>query len=83
MAAVAFSLQRLRAGTPSAGPHPGPMIAWGAAAYHPASPAAGNQPMARALEPLSTPFDSSGPQPVDALIHRALAENRTVQAAYQ
>jgi outer membrane protein, heavy metal efflux system len=33
-------------------------------------------------EPASSPADLAGPQPVEAYIHRALAENRTVQAAF-
>src|SRR5262249_34594915 len=51
------------------------------AAYHPddadarRAPAAGHDPMA-------SPTELSGPQRLDAYIHRALAENRTVQAAY-
>ena len=39
------------------------------------------RPMA-AILPESAPVDLSGPQPVDIYIRRALAENRTVQAAY-
>lgn len=35
-----------------------------------------------ASEPLPAPPELTGPQPVDLFIRRALAENRTVQAAY-
>ena len=53
----------------------------GAAAYHPPlDPPA--QPMAAATDPVPAPPELTGPQPVDAFIRRALAENRTVQAAY-
>jgi cobalt-zinc-cadmium efflux system outer membrane protein len=38
--------------------------------------------MAVTSEPAALPADLAGPQPVAAYIHRALAENRTVQAAY-
>jgi len=38
--------------------------------------------MAAALDPAPPPPDLTGPQPVDFFIRRALAENRTVQAAY-
>jgi outer membrane protein TolC len=38
--------------------------------------------MAAALIPAPIPPDLTGPQPVDAYIRRALAENRTVQAAF-
>ena len=41
-----------------------------------------SQPMAVASEPTSLPTELAGPQPVEAFIQRALAENRTVQAAY-
>src|SRR5262249_55275176 len=50
------------------------------AAYHP-DDAAGRRP-AIDRDPMATPTELSGPQPLDAYIHRALAENRTVQAAY-
>ena len=40
------------------------------------------QPMAVASDPAPAPPELTGPQPVDAFIRRALAENRTVQAAY-
>jgi len=40
------------------------------------------QPMATALEPSADAPELNGPQPVDVFIRRALAENRTVQAAY-
>lgn len=49
------------------------------ASYHPAD---GVLPMAVAWGPGPTPPGLRGPQPVDAFIRRALAENRTVQAAY-
>ena len=38
--------------------------------------------MALASDPVPAPPDLTGPQPVDVFIRRALAENRTVQAAY-
>ncbi len=38
--------------------------------------------MAIAAESSSTPRELDGPQPVDVFIRRALAENRTVQAAF-
>ena len=38
--------------------------------------------MSPALDAVSVPPELSGPQPVDAFIRRALAENRTVQAAF-
>ena len=38
--------------------------------------------MAVTSEPAALPAELAGPQPVEAFIHRALAENRTVQAAY-
>jgi outer membrane protein TolC len=38
--------------------------------------------MALASGPVLAPPELTGPQPVDAFIRRALAENRTVQAAY-
>jgi outer membrane protein TolC len=38
--------------------------------------------MAVASGPVPAPAELSGPQPVDVFIRRALAENRTVQAAY-
>jgi outer membrane protein TolC len=38
--------------------------------------------MAITAGPVSLPPDLAGPQPVDAYIRRAMAENRTVQAAY-
>ncbi len=41
-----------------------------------------SQSMAVASEPTSLPTELAGPQPVEAFIQRALAENRTVQAAY-
>jgi cobalt-zinc-cadmium efflux system outer membrane protein len=54
----------------------------GPAAYHRADAGATHQPMAMRSEPASVPADLSGPQTIDAYIRRALAENRTVQAAY-
>lgn len=39
------------------------------------------EPMAAALDPVPAPPELTGPQPVDTYIRRALAENRTVQAA--
>jgi cobalt-zinc-cadmium efflux system outer membrane protein len=44
--------------------------------------AASAQPMASALGTVPAPTELAGPQPVDRFILRALAENRTVQAAY-
>ena len=38
--------------------------------------------MAVASEPTQLPAELAGPQPVEAFVARALAENRTVQAAY-
>ena len=40
------------------------------------------QPMETELEPTADAPELQGPQPVDVFIRRALAENRTVQAAY-
>src|SRR5262249_44345153 len=55
----------------------------GRAAHHPGADGAPRQPMALPSETTGpTPPELSGPQPVDAYIRRALAENRTVQAAY-
>lgn len=51
-------------------------------AFHPAEAAHPQQGMATALAPAPSPPELSGPQPVDAYIRRALAENRTVQAAF-
>ena len=39
-------------------------------------------PMAAPIDPVLATPELLGPQPVDAFIRRALAENRTVQAAY-
>ncbi|WP_406701072.1 TolC family protein [Singulisphaera sp. Ch08] len=52
-------------------------------AFHPPHVPALGEPMATAIEsaPAVSP-DLSGPQPVDAYIRQALAENRTVQAAF-
>ena len=52
------------------------------AAFHPADVAHPHQGMSPALHAVSVPPELSGPQPVDAFIRRALAENRTVQAAF-
>jgi outer membrane protein TolC len=41
-----------------------------------------DHPAALTSEPIADPGRLSGPQPLDAYIQRALAENRTVQAAY-
>lgn len=49
-----------------------------AAGGHPGRPV---EPMAAALGPLPAPPELAGPQPVEAYIARALAENRAVQAA--
>ena len=49
------------------------------AAYHPDDADASPLPVA---DPGASPSELSGPQPLEAYIHRALAENRTVQAAY-
>jgi cobalt-zinc-cadmium efflux system outer membrane protein len=54
----------------------------GRAAFPDPEPAPGDHGMAAALAPAPIPSDLSGPQPVDAYIRRALAENRTVQAAF-
>ena len=55
-----------------------------AAAYDPPDPVRPARPMAASTGPVPTPdtSDLTGPQPVDAFIRRALAENRTVQAAF-
>lgn len=55
-----------------------------AAAYHPGPPASTGGSMAVAVETGATPPppEMVGPLPVDAYIRRALAENRTVQAAF-
>ena len=52
-----------------------------AAAYRPPGSIRPDEPMATALDPAPTPPELTGPQPVDAYIRRALAENRAVQAA--
>ena len=44
--------------------------------------AGSTRPSALAIAPVPAPPEWSGPQPVDVFIRRALAENRTVQAAY-
>lgn len=52
-------------------------------AFHPPTLLAPREPMATAVAPApGTSPELSGPQPVDAYIRRALAENRTVQAAF-
>ena len=55
-----------------------------AAAYQTRQPAQPGGSMAVALDPgpAPAPPEVAGPQPVDAFIRRALAENRTVQAAH-
>ena len=55
---------------------PGDVAAPGFAAHHPLTT------MAVTSGPEPVPPDLTGPQPVDAFIRRAMAENRTVQAAY-
>ena len=40
------------------------------------------EPIALSSDPPTIPADLEGPQPVEVFIRRALAENRTVQAAY-
>ncbi len=40
-----------------------------------------DEPMAAAIDPAPVPAELTGPQPVDAYIRRALAENRNVQSA--
>jgi outer membrane protein TolC len=53
------------------------------ATYRPAEASDARQPMVLPSEPTGpSPPELTGPQPVAAYIHRALAENRTVQAAY-
>jgi len=52
------------------------------AAYHPENLVPTPRPMAVALDPAPAPPALTGEQPVDVFIRRALAENRTVQAAY-
>jgi outer membrane protein, heavy metal efflux system len=51
-----------------------------AGTHHPLPPP--GAPMAAVVDPTSVPTELSGPQPLDAYIRRALAENRTVQAAF-
>jgi cobalt-zinc-cadmium efflux system outer membrane protein len=54
-----------------------------AAAFQPPHVPTPGEPMATAIAPApSVSAELSGPQPVDAFIRRALAENRTVQAAF-
>ena len=63
-------------------PEPGKVDrAVGTAGYHPQATPRPAEPMAT-TEMISLPPELSGPQPVDAYIRRALAENRTVQAAF-
>ncbi|HZW34578.1 MAG TPA: TolC family protein [Isosphaeraceae bacterium] len=52
-----------------------------AAAHRPAHPIDPEEPGAVALDPELPPTELLGAQPVDLYIHRALAENRIVQAA--
>ena len=52
------------------------------AAYHPADGAPPEPAMAVVRESVPAATELAGPQPVDAFIRRALAENRTVQAAF-
>src|SRR5262245_20087637 len=52
-----------------------------AAAHRPPGSIRPDEPMAAALDPAPSPPELLGPQPVDVYIRRALAENRTVQAA--
>ncbi len=52
------------------------------AAYHPPDSAPSAQPMTAPLGREPAPPELTGPQPVDRFIRRALAENRSVQAAY-
>lgn len=51
------------------------------AAYQPPDIPEAGQPMAAVLEPAPAP-ELAGPQPLDVFIRQALAENRTVQAAF-
>lgn len=51
------------------------------AAHRPPHTVHPDEPMAAALDPVPAPPELAGPQPVDAYIRRALAENRLVQAA--
>ena len=52
-----------------------------AAAHRPPESIHPDDPMAVALDPAPVPPELEGPRPADAFIRRALAENRTVQAA--
>jgi cobalt-zinc-cadmium efflux system outer membrane protein len=54
----------------------------GRVVFHPPKSDPGDPVMALSLDPAPIPAELSGPQPVDAYIRRALAENRTVQAAF-
>jgi cobalt-zinc-cadmium efflux system outer membrane protein len=49
--------------------------------FAPAGPGE-QEPLRLGLEPISGSLELKGEQPLDGLIHRALTENRTVQAAY-
>src|SRR5262245_43470751 len=51
------------------------------AAHRSPGPIPPDEPTAAALDPTPPPPELLGPQPVDAFIRRALAENRSVQAA--
>ena len=53
-----------------------------AAAYHPQEQPQAAEPMAAPMGSAAIAPELSGPQPVDLFVRRALAENRTVQAAY-
>jgi cobalt-zinc-cadmium efflux system outer membrane protein len=69
-----------------AAPGPGPEYAevvrnLHSAAHRPPSSIRPDDPEAIALDPTSTPLELLGARPVDDFIRRALAENRTVQAA--
>ncbi len=51
--------------------------------FHPPVLPGAGEPMSAAIAPApGVPAELAGPQPVDAYIRRALAENRTVQAAF-
>jgi outer membrane protein TolC len=52
------------------------------AAYQPPDTADGHQQFAVEADRAPFPVDLAGPQPLDEYIRRALAENRTVQAAF-
>ena len=54
----------------------------GRAAYEASDPVTAGPPLVLAWRSEPDSADLTGPQPVEVFIHRALAENRTVQAAY-